>query len=378
MTRPLLAVCLLGWACTTNYTNHAALIPVLMASLGFGPAEAGMLSTATFLAIGLVFVPAGIWSDRVGPRRVGAIGLLVTFLANLGLGFVRGFPDLLALKALAGVGAGAAFIAGVRYVTVAFPADRVYRAQGLYGGAVQLGGGTSLYLLPLLHGLLDWRGAFIASSVPVALALVAWLQLAPERRVELPASRLADGVRSPEVWRLGIVHAATFGLSMVMGTWITTFLVHDLGRSLIAGGAIGSAVLVAGVVSRPVGGQLVDRRVLGPRALMRGSLLASAIALGVLAVPGRPLPLAAVAILVMGLAMSLPYAPVMNVASAALPASPGAAVGLVSAIALVFMAISAPAVGVGFDVAGAFSAPFAGLALLAGVAYWISGRLRRP
>jgi nitrate/nitrite transporter NarK len=374
--RPLLAVCLLGWACTTAYTNHAPLLPLLMARLGFGPAQAGLLSTATFAAIGLVFIPAGVASDRLGPRRVGAAGLAVTLLGTLGLGLARDFGDLLVLKALAGAGSGAAFIAGVRFAAVAFPADRVYRVQGLYGGSVQLGGGTPLYLLPLLAGALGWRAAFAASAGLVALALVVWLALAPDPRAGLAAPRLADAARSASVWLLGLVHAATFGVSMILGTWITTFLVHDLGRSLVAAGAVGSAVLVAGVASRPLGGELVHRRALRPRALMRGSLVVSVLALACLAAPGRPLAVAAAAILALGLALSLPYAAVMNGASAALPGSPGAAVGIVSAVALAAMAAAAPAVGVAFRETGSFSAPFAGLAVLGALVAWVAARLR--
>ena len=64
----------MGWAATTNYTNHAAVLPVLMAELGFGPVEAGFLSTAFFVTLGVACVPAGLWCDRRGPtgdpRRV--------------------------------------------------------------------------------------------------------------------------------------------------------------------------------------------------------------------------------------------------------------------------------------------------------------------
>ena len=34
----LIAACVMGWAATTNYTNHAALLPVLMAEQNFNQA----------------------------------------------------------------------------------------------------------------------------------------------------------------------------------------------------------------------------------------------------------------------------------------------------------------------------------------------------
>ncbi len=51
------------------------------------------------------------------------------------------------------------------------------------------------------------------------------------------------------------------------------------------------------------------------------------------------------ALSVMGIALSLPYSAVMNTATAALPASPGAAVGMVGGVSLILIALGAPALG---------------------------------
>src|SRR3990172_6937711 len=52
----------------------------------------------------------------------------------------------------------------MRYAALVVPPARVHRALGLYGGVVQLGGGTSLYLIPLLASFVGWHRAFIVSS----------------------------------------------------------------------------------------------------------------------------------------------------------------------------------------------------------------------
>jgi MFS family permease len=151
------AACLMGWAATTNYTNHAAVLPLLMAELGFGPVQAGLLSTAFFVTLAVACVPAGLLIDRLGPTGVGTAGLLAVFASNLALGYARDFPDLLLIKVAGGFGCALAFIAGMRYAALVVPPARVPRALGLYGGFVQLGGGTSLYLIPLLASRLGWR-----------------------------------------------------------------------------------------------------------------------------------------------------------------------------------------------------------------------------
>ena len=203
--------CLMGWATTTNYTNHAAVIPLLMTELGFGPVQAGLLSTVFFVTLGIACVPAGLLSDRLGPTRVGTAGLVAIFASNLALGYARHFPDLLLIKVVGGLGCGLAFVAGMRYATLVVPPARVHQALGLYGGFVQLGGGTALYLIPLLTSLMGWRFAFIVSSGLILLSLVAWLVLARGVRPALTASPLTAAMRSRKVWTFGLVHSVTFG-----------------------------------------------------------------------------------------------------------------------------------------------------------------------
>ena len=203
----LAAACLMGWAATTNYTNHAAVIPLLMAELGFGPVQAGLLSTAFFVTLAIACVPAGMLSDRLGPTGVGTAGLVAVFASNLALGYARHFPDLLLIKVVGGLGCGLAFIAGMRYAALVVPPARVHRALGLYGGFVQLGGGTSLYLIPLLASFVGWRRAFIVSSGLIALSSVAWLALAPRVRPSL-ALKPGPQARMPRAMTMGTTFRA--------------------------------------------------------------------------------------------------------------------------------------------------------------------------
>ena len=362
--------CLMGWATTTNYTNHAAVIPLLMTELGFDPVQAGLLSTAFFVTLGIACVPAGLLSDRLGPTRVGTAGLVAIFASNLALGYARHFPDLLFIKVVGGLGCGLAFVAGMRYATLVVPPARVHQALGLYGGFVQLGGGTALYLIPLLTSLMGWRFAFIVSSGLILLSLVAWLALARGVRPALTASPLTEAVRSRQVWTLGLVHSVTFGLAVLVGIWVTTFLVHDFDLSLVMAGAAGSMILALGVLSRPLGGWLVDHGVLEARAVMKVTVLAGAGGLLVLAWPGRPLIVAAIAIMALGIAFNAPYAALMNTTGAALPRAPGAAVGLVSGIGVLAIAVGAPAVGALLASTGSFSLPFGLLAVFSVLGFW--------
>jgi nitrate/nitrite transporter NarK len=210
----------------------------------------------------------------------------------------------------------------------------------------------------------------IASSGLVALSTVAWLALASGVRPSLASAPLTAAARSRQVWVLGFVHMATFGLAVLVGTWVTTFLVHDFGLSLVSAGAAGSTILVLGVIARPLGGLVIDRHVLSARAVMKVTVLAGAVGLLLLAWPDRPLIVAIIAIAALGITFSAPYAAVMNATSATVPQAPGAAVGLVSAIALLGISAAAPAVGAVFASAGSFSPSFGALAAFSLLIFW--------
>ena len=373
---PLAGVCLYGWALATTYTNHAPLIPVFIERLGLTATEAGLLSLMFFLAMAAVAIPAGVLSDRLGPKQIGSMGLAIATISNLGLGLAQSLTILLLLKVLGGVGAGMAFIAGVRYVTVVFAPSRVHLAQGLYGGCIQLGAGTSLYLMPLLYARLEMWGAFLASAGLVGMALAFWLCVAPDQRTLLPPARFSLALRSATVWLLTLAHTGTFGLAILVGTWITTFLVRDLGLPLTMAGGLGSAVLVLGIVSRPMGGMMIDRGWVLTKTMILMSLLAGAVGLGVLALPGRPVWAALLALVVMGIALSLPYSAVMNTGTAAAPASPGAAVGLIGGLSLILIAAGAPALGALYSRTESFSLAFGLLGLFAFLVFCLACRIR--
>jgi cyanate permease len=60
----------------------------------------------------------------------------------------------------------------------------------------------------------------------------------------------------------------------------------------------------------------------------------------------------------------------MNTTGAALPGAPGAAVGLVSGVGVLAIAVGAPAVGALFASTGSFSLPFGLLAAFSLLGFW--------
>ena len=361
--RALLTACAVGFAFSANYTNHAPMLSVLRETFGLSQGRSGLLTTAIFFTHALMQVPGGRLADRFGALRVMILALAWVAIANTALGFSVTFVQLLLLKALAGLGTGACFAAGARYTVASFRGRALHFAQGFYGGSVLLGSGFIIFVVPQMLDVFGWRGAFLgcaAISVTACLYCV-WAAPRPETGISAPA-RFRAMLSQPELWLLGLVQMATFGLMIVVGTWITALLRDALGMPLKAAGTLGSLVLLLGILSRPLGGWLAYRVSL--RRLVILALLLNAAGCAALAVSHSTwLTLLAIAALAMG--CGVPYAGCFNRAAALFPGRAGAAMGLVNMIGIVMILGGAPATGWLTDATGSFRSSFLALAAFA-------------
>ncbi len=362
-TTILLCACAVAFAFSTNYTNHAPLAGLLIKELGITKAMVGLLTTGIFLTHGLMQIPGGHLADTYGGRRVFLIALVIVCLGNLGISFATDYNQLLFWKVLTGFGTGTSFVAGARYLTQVLPASRLHMAQGYYGGSVLLGSGFVIFAVPRLAEAFGWPGAFISTALVALSVLVLCLVAAPDAPVKKHTSgSLLEMLSHGQLWLLGLVQMASFGLVIVVGTWTTTLLKEQLGerpdtRLLIS--FIASLVLLIGIFSRPWGGRLVGT--LGVRKLLLISLLMNAAGCFLLAVSGGMLAVALLGIGLLGVGCGLPYASLFNRAVALFPGRGGAAMGLVNMLGIVMILVGAPLVGRITDLTGSFSSAFVSL-----------------
>ena len=263
--------CVVAFAYSANYTNHAPLAPALMREFGFNNALAGLLTTGIFATHAGMQIPGGFLVDRLGSRRVLLFALIWVALGNFGMAIAGAYWQLLFFKIFTGMGTGVCFVGGARYVHEATAGPRLHVAQGFFGGSIQLGAGFVILAVPRLNLLAGWRMTFIVSAGMVLVAAVIWLAGAPT--VEFgarPPGHFHEMLLAPQLWFLGLMQMATFGISVVVGSWVSVVLIQNMKVPPTRAGLIGSLVLLLGIVSRPLGGFL--RRHMGIRPLFIGSL----------------------------------------------------------------------------------------------------------
>jgi MFS family permease len=354
LDRALLVGFALAFTPGFNVANVGAVAEQASRDYGVGLAVIGLFTTALFVSHAAMQVPMGRLCDRLGARVVGGAGLAVVALASAAALGWREAWFAIAMRFVAGFGTAAAFVGGSDYVraTVGSPV-----AQGLFGAVSMAGGGLALALLPLWAG---WRTPFVAAAIVAAAGLVV-VALGPREARRPPRANERTTVFDRRLLPLGAMHASSFGLSVVLGNWVVTLLHRAGGVSEHAAGVAGGLILFLGLVSRPLGGRLIDR----PR-IIRASFAVSA--LGIVALTAaQPLALAVVGAALVGLAAGVPFAPAFAGAARVRPDAPGAAVGFVNMLAAVVILVGTPLLGLTFSLPGNGRLGFAAVALLCAV-----------
>lgn len=330
----------LGLSAGWNISNCGAAADTLADSYSVPLGVVGLFTTALFLTHAIMQIPAGRLCDRFGARSVGCLGLLITAVASLATVTWQDARFAILLRAIAGVGTALSFVAGSDYARTTGSSAVI---QGYYGAVSMLGGGVALAVIPRFD---DWRVPFLSAAAIGYLGAIT-VATAPPDPVRPSTVRGSPLLRDVRLARYGLMHAASFGLSVVVANWIVTLLDRHSQASASVAGAIGGLTLVLGVLTRPLGGRL-DRR----SPVLRGSFLVGALGVSLLALTSS-VAVAVVGAALVGLAAGLPFATAFAAAARERPDAPAAAVGLVNVSAALTILIATPLVGLTFALPGA-------------------------
>ncbi|HEX3561945.1 MAG TPA: MFS transporter, partial [Solirubrobacterales bacterium] len=243
----LLAVSVATFMLLLDITVVNVALPSIRDDLGASFTDLQWVIDAYALTLAALVLTAGSLADRLGRRRIFAIGLAIFSLASL-LCALSPDPTFLNLsRALQGVGGAIMFAVSLALLVQEFPAGRERgMAMGLYGATI----GVAVAIGPLVGGALTdglgWQSIFYL-NVPIGLAAIAITYL-----------KLRES-RDPNATKIDWPGVATFSgslfllvLALVRGNdegWGSTLIV-----SLFAGAAVLMAAffVLEGRVSEPM------------------------------------------------------------------------------------------------------------------------------
>jgi len=194
---------------------------------GDDPALIGMAMGIYGLTQGLLQIPFGMASDRLGRKRVIIFGLLVFALGSLWAGSAETLSGLLAGRALQGAGAVSA---AVTALLADLTRDVVRtKAMALVGASIGLMFACSLVLSPLIAAQIGLSGLFVLTAVLAVLGIAVVIWLVPhEPEVHKDAARgsLRHVLSSPALLRLNIGVFVLHAVQLAMWVAIPAFLVQ--------------------------------------------------------------------------------------------------------------------------------------------------------
>lgn len=238
--------------------------------------QLGMFGTVNLVVMAVASVVAGPIADRVGPRRVIFVGVVVWVAATFASALATSYEALLLARAAVGAGEGAFAPAALAMLCAATRQERRARAVATYNLGMSIGGACGLAAGALLAPHTGWRGAFCVAAAPGVLLAVAALRLLPDAVARGEAHAAAGTRMLRPTFLLAAAAGAfgTFGAGSLIA-WAPTLVARE--RQLpvgAAGAAMAAVALLGGVAGVVLGGALGDRlrrRTRGGHALVIGA-----------------------------------------------------------------------------------------------------------
>ncbi|GIG53906.1 MFS transporter [Demequina activiva] len=295
-----------------------------------------MLSVVQISVYASLQLPAGAMLDRIGPRRVLAIGSLTMGAGQLMLAFTDSIWLALAARVLIGAGDAPVFIAATRLVSEWFPPRRAPLMVQITGTLGQIGQLASAIPVAFLLHQQGWSITFatLAALGLAAAAMSLWRVRMPEQELPhhavpsatgaqgevapaapaiasaggaQPSLSMRDAIRPPGV-KLGFwTHwTGLFSANTVALLWGVPFFVQGQGQSTAGASALLTLLVCTNITAAPIIGTLTARHPLRRSWLILGGAAMVTVAWAAILIPDTPRPWWQLALLIIALGFGGP------------------------------------------------------------------------
>jgi MFS transporter, ACS family, glucarate transporter len=249
--------------------------------------QLGKIFSAFYLGYGLFQIPAGWMADKLGARRMLAIGavwwaVFTTLTAGFPAGIAQGFQIVWSVRFFMGVGESVIFPSSNRWVANWIPTTERGLANGLIFAGV---GAGSAFAPPLLRYAMvhfGWRASFWTCGVLGILAAAGWYALARNHPNDHPWTnegerkwihagipqkgpienpKLSWGVMlgNTDVWALFCSYFCFGYTPTIFFTWFFTYLTRERGLNLQTASYYTMLPFLAMSLGSTIGGFIADR-----------------------------------------------------------------------------------------------------------------------
>jgi sugar phosphate permease len=298
-----------------NYIDRATLAlanPLIRQDLHLSIADMGLLLSAFLWAYAFAQLPTGAMVDRLGPRRLLALGLTLWSAAQFLGGLVNSFGQFFGARVLLGVGEAPQFPTGARVARDWFNVRDRGLATGIFNCASTLGTAIAVPLLTWLMLSFGWRWMFMIMGLAGLVVAAVWFAIyrdppsvaltAEEQRYrtegENPNQRQTVTFREwrqlfrfRTTWGMILGYFGTIYVTWIYTAWLPAYFEIERHMSIKSTGIAASIPFVCGVVGGVAGGWFADvllkrgmSAVDSRRYPMAGALIGTAICTAIAAV----------------------------------------------------------------------------------------------
>nr|WP_314529770.1 MFS transporter [uncultured Pseudomonas sp.] len=292
---------------SADRANLGVALPFIREEYPMTNAEAGALLSVFLLAYALAQIPSGFASSRFGVRKIFSFSMIATSVFTALMGTVNSVLALKIYRFALGIAEGPLPIGIASTINQWFPAKEKGTATGIFLAAVKFGPVIVPPLCVAIVAMWGWREIFYIFAVPGIVLSIAWYFLVANQPAQsrfVNAGELAhitdetnnvitqktEGAqrhfkrldalirvkpvepiatsrglfRSWNVVGCALSYSFQVGITMVLLSWIPTYLMTVKQFSIMNMGFVSAAPWVGAICGNLLGGILSDR-VLGKR-----------------------------------------------------------------------------------------------------------------
>ncbi len=280
--------------CLSTFSYYFALqsvppvIPQIMNSFSVTYTETGLLMFWVALPALFLSLPAGIMNVKLGPRKVGGLGLMIATAGAFITYLTLSFPMLMIGRFILGLGGILIIISGFTGVSHWFTKDELGKIMGIYGLNMPFAIVIALNLVPRIASEFGWRTSFLIATGLLFLSILAFIFLIEERPFRRQVENTFHGIKNKQLWILAAIWGLFVLVYMSYVTWAGTFFTELKNIPINMAFFLASFITITAIPLTPIAGRLSDK--LGKRKIFLTASSAGMV-ISFLLIPGLSLPL---------------------------------------------------------------------------------------
>ncbi len=245
------------------------MFPLLKAELGLTDTQLGWLGTAVLAAIGLLAIPLSYILDRWKRGKMISLMAIVWSIGSFTSGLATNFGQLIASRAVLGVGEASFASGGQSLVMASIKKSRRATVTGAWMTATAVGTAVGMLVGGAVAIKFGWRNAFMAVAIPgILFGILAWFMADyknPPRNATADGKSLSFGsimkdiIKNKTVVYLCVAYGISNLFAMSIIYWLPTYFNRYMGMDVAMAGTLTAAIMLTSLIASPVGGLIGDR-----------------------------------------------------------------------------------------------------------------------